>query len=202
MDVAPREDVVAALAAQVDELDGLVAHLDEAGWTRASACAGWTVADVLVHLAQTNEVAQASLENRWETVLDHWGGSGGEGTVDDLAAAAVERSVIRRGPEVYRWWKATADAVVGAFAATDPRARVQWDDPLGRDVDPHDRRGLGPRRRGRPHRTALAHRPPRPPHHPLLSPAPGGLRLRRCASSCSVLTARRGCSATTTRRRW
>jgi uncharacterized protein (TIGR03084 family) len=126
VDVAPREDVVAALAAQVDELDGLVAHLDEAGWTRASACAGWTVADVLVHLAQTNEVAQASLENRWETVLDHWGGSGGEGTVDDLAAAAVERSVIRRGPEVHLWWKATADAMVGAFAATDPRARVQW----------------------------------------------------------------------------
>lgn len=54
--------IVACLAAQHDELDTLLSGLDDAGWTRPTRCPGWTVADVVLHLAQTDELAVASAE--------------------------------------------------------------------------------------------------------------------------------------------
>ena len=50
------EAVLTALRAQLAELDALLDPLDDAGWARPSACEGWTIADVVLHLAQTNRV--------------------------------------------------------------------------------------------------------------------------------------------------
>jgi uncharacterized protein (TIGR03084 family) len=118
------DDVVAALRDQLRELDAMVSGLDAEDWTKPSACPGWSVADVLVHLAQTNELAIASVEGRWDEVTRMWGR--GEETVDELAGAAVETSRRRSAPEVHDWWRGTADAMVAAFAAVDPGARVPW----------------------------------------------------------------------------
>lgn len=120
------DDVVNALRGQLNELDLLVSGLDYTDWAKASACPGWSVADVLVHLAQTNEVAIASVEDRWDEVFAMWGDSADSTTVDELAGAAVEMSSRRSGPDVRKWWKRTADAMVLAFDATDPGARVPW----------------------------------------------------------------------------
>ena len=120
------DEVVQALAAQLDELDALVTGLDDAEWEQPSACPGWSVADVLVHLAQTNEVAIASVEDRAEEVFAMWALGEADTTVDELAGAAVELSSRRSGPEVHRWWKQTADDMVAAFDAVDPGARVHW----------------------------------------------------------------------------
>jgi hypothetical protein len=43
------------LAAEQDRLEKILAGLDEAQWGTASAAAGWTVADVVLHLAQSDE---------------------------------------------------------------------------------------------------------------------------------------------------
>src|SRR5207245_2894880 len=45
--------ILTALAEQQAELLGLLAPLDDSGWQRPSACEGWTVADVVLHVAQT-----------------------------------------------------------------------------------------------------------------------------------------------------
>jgi uncharacterized protein (TIGR03084 family) len=119
------DDVVDALRGQLDELAALVSGLGEGDWAKPSACPGWSVADVLVHLAQTNEVAIASVEDRWHEVTAMWSDAAGDATVDELAGAAVE-SGRRSGPEVHEWWKRTADDMVAAFAAKDPAARVLW----------------------------------------------------------------------------
>ncbi|MEO1064694.1 MAG: maleylpyruvate isomerase family mycothiol-dependent enzyme [Actinomycetota bacterium] len=119
-------DVAAALRAQVDELDGMLRGLDDAALATPSACAGWSVGDVLVHLAQTNEVAVASVEGPPERVAALWGGVGGETTVDDVAAEAVRSGPRRDGLGPYTWWKRTADDMTAAFEAVDPRARVPW----------------------------------------------------------------------------
>jgi hypothetical protein len=55
----PMDEVLTGLAGQDDELDGLVAGLDEGGWATPSRCPGWSVADVVLHLAQTDEMAAA-----------------------------------------------------------------------------------------------------------------------------------------------
>ena len=120
------DDVVRALRDQVDELDEMVSGLDDTDWETPSACPGWSITDVLVHLAQTNEVAIASVEARWGEVVAMWDREPGEATVDELAGAAVEQSSLRSGPAVHEWWKQTADAMVTAFEGVDPRARVQW----------------------------------------------------------------------------
>jgi hypothetical protein len=46
-------DELTALAEQHAELDALISGFDASAWTRASRCEGWTVTDVLLHLART-----------------------------------------------------------------------------------------------------------------------------------------------------
>ncbi|TMK86687.1 MAG: wyosine base formation domain-containing protein, partial [Actinobacteria bacterium] len=73
--MAAVDDVVVALAGQQAELTGIVTGLDDAGWQRPSRCEGWTVADVVLHLAQTNEMAIASVEDRIPQYLEAVGRS-------------------------------------------------------------------------------------------------------------------------------
>lgn len=119
-------DVVEALVAQQDELHALVADRDDEALARPTRCEGWSAADVLLHLAQTNEAAVASVAGRLEDF--RLGGVGGEGAadVDELAdlAVAAERS---GAPTALRdrWW-VSAVAQAEAFRGSDPSARVLW----------------------------------------------------------------------------
>jgi uncharacterized protein (TIGR03084 family) len=119
------DDVVAALAEQVDELRGLVGPLDEDGLATSSACDGWSVADVLLHLAQTNEVAVASVRGDLAAVAGQWG-QARSGNVDEAAGDAVAAERGATGAEVRARWDRSARDMVAAFAAADPAARVEW----------------------------------------------------------------------------
>ena len=48
------------LVAEQDRLDAILGGLDGADWAAPSAAAGWTVADVVLHLAQSEEAVTAS----------------------------------------------------------------------------------------------------------------------------------------------
>ncbi|MGI8939022.1 MAG: maleylpyruvate isomerase N-terminal domain-containing protein, partial [Iamia sp.] len=76
------EQILTALRAQLDELDALVAPLHDTGWALPSDCEGWAIADVVLHLAQTNELAAASAHGDLERVAKGWGRPEGT-TVDD-----------------------------------------------------------------------------------------------------------------------
>ncbi len=117
--------IVKALRDQLDELDGLVEPLDETGWSLPSACAGWTISDVVLHLAQTNEMAAASARGSLADAAWAWGQAEGE-TVDDVAAAAVGGERGAAGADVHRRWRDSADDMVDAFAACAPDDRVIW----------------------------------------------------------------------------
>jgi hypothetical protein len=43
------------LAAEQERLEGILGGLDETQWTSPSGAAGWTVADAVLHLAQSGE---------------------------------------------------------------------------------------------------------------------------------------------------
>ena len=84
------QQIVAALAEQQDELAGFVAGIGEDDWARPSACEGWTVADVLLHLAQTNEMAIGSATGRFAEVQRALASGARPATsVDDGADAIV-----------------------------------------------------------------------------------------------------------------
>lgn len=119
-------DVVDALAAQQAELLALVADRTEDELRRPTRCAGWTAADVLLHLAQTNEAAVASVGGRLGD-FSLGGVDGVEATdVDELADLAVKAEASMAPGEVRGRWSASAAAQEAAFRAVDPHARVMW----------------------------------------------------------------------------
>ena len=117
------EEILADLASQHVQLDGVLAGLDEEDWFRPSACEGWNVADVVVHITQTDEGAVASLEGR----LPEGGlAGGGSPDVDDWAERMVVAARGTRGAEVLERWRSTGAALRAALAGADPSDRVPW----------------------------------------------------------------------------
>lgn len=122
-------EVSTALAEQHAELWDMVAELEDGAWQLPTRCPGWSAADVVLHMAQTEEMAVASLQGRLGEVTNAFTAAAqeaGPGTVDDLAAWAVARERGSPGAAVAARWRAAADGVREAFAASDPRHRVLW----------------------------------------------------------------------------
>jgi uncharacterized protein (TIGR03084 family) len=121
------EQILGALGEQHAELAGLAAGLDEAAWARPSPCDGWTVSDVVLHMAQTDEMAVASLDHRMPQHLDEvastWASAG---DVDDGAGLLVAEQRGASGAEVFARWQAATDALRARFGAYDPHERVTW----------------------------------------------------------------------------
>lgn len=127
------EAILEALAAQNAELDSLLAGRSEAEAHQPSAAEGWTVADVVLHLAQTNEMATASVAGRlpdaatsagWRPPED--GETGGADPVDAMADATVARERDRPWAATYDRWLESVTGMQHAFACTDLQTRVLW----------------------------------------------------------------------------
>lgn len=119
---------VDALEAQQDELTGLVAGLDDGGWAQPSACAGWSIADVVLHLAQTNEMAIGSARGDFAGTLARLteGVSGEPGDIDASAAALVAHERGLPPAELLDRWRASCDALRAALLDLGPAERVTW----------------------------------------------------------------------------
>lgn len=125
------DKVVQALIAQQDDLSEVLHTLDDAGWQTPSRCEGWTVADVVRHLAQTNELAIASVQGRYaEAVEALAAGSGTGSSVEDGVAAMVARERDtesgRAGAPVLARWQRSAATLVDELSDCDPGRRVMW----------------------------------------------------------------------------
>ncbi len=119
------QEIVDDLGAQHAELWSLLEGLAPAGWAAASPCAGWDVADVVLHLHQTDELALASLRGDLDASIETFMRTGDD-AVDAAAAASVEDARGPAGAEVGAQWRASATALRELLAATDPSARLQW----------------------------------------------------------------------------
>lgn len=120
------DPIVDDLRAELDELAAMVDGLNEDDWRRPSACPGWSISDVLLHLAQTNEMATASVMGRLMEAGRGatWAGAGAG--VDAAADAAVAAERGSSGSAVHGRWRVSADRMVQAFRDTDPSVRVRW----------------------------------------------------------------------------
>jgi uncharacterized protein (TIGR03084 family) len=119
-------DVNQALAAELAELRDLLAALTDADWDRPSPCEGWSVSDVVLHLAQTNEMAIASAGGRFDEVVAAMTAGTTAQDVDEGAAIAVEKERGQPNEAVLARWQASADTLWDALEAADPHARVTW----------------------------------------------------------------------------
>ena len=116
-----RTNVVDDLEAEYARLDGILEALDDGAWRSPSAAAGWTVADVVLHLAQSEELAIASLTG---PDVERSIATEARG-VDDSAAERV--AAERAEPAaVFERWRTSSTAVIAALRSTDPDRLVPW----------------------------------------------------------------------------
>jgi uncharacterized protein (TIGR03084 family) len=121
-------DAVGALAEQQAELASLLEPLTGDAWERPTRCAGWDVRDVVLHLAQTDGMALASLEGRFaDDVAERLTGTAASPTtVDEGAAAMVAAERAQPAAVVHDRWRLGAAALLEAFRSADPHRRVRW----------------------------------------------------------------------------
>ena len=105
------------LSSEQERLAQILSGLTDAQWRADSGAQGWTVADVVLHLAQSEEGVATSA-------------AGGDGLtmsadVDDWAAAMVsaERS---EPPVVFERWQRARRAAVAALRSAPPDESLQW----------------------------------------------------------------------------
>jgi uncharacterized protein (TIGR03084 family) len=123
------------LEAEQERLAGILEGLDEGQWAAASGAEGWTVADVVLHLAQSEESVAVSVAT---------GGGPGAGpslgpllsgrtagsSIDDVAARAVQAERAG-GDQVLRRWQQARAVSVAALRGADPQQPLPWvDAPL------------------------------------------------------------------------
>lgn len=115
-------DVHADLAVEQEQLEALLAGLADADWDQPSSCQGWTISDVVLHLAQTEEAVVASVTGE---AFRFPGGLAG-GNVDEIVAGWVKTERGASPDEVFGRWKAARRAALSALADADPDAPVTW----------------------------------------------------------------------------
>ena len=151
------------LVAEQDQLEAILDELDNAAWLTESGAAGWTVADVVLHLAQTEEMVVASargesfgLGSRPDTDAD----AGRADTLDEVMDRVVRAEQASPG-EVFERWRSGAAGGGRRAAGSGSRATS----PVGgRAAQAHDAghhpagRALGSRAR---HHRPARHSVPR-----------------------------------------
>lgn len=122
-------DVVADLAAEEERLEEILTGLTEEQWLTESGASGWTVADVVLHLAQSEEAVVASATGNGASAYGGAlaGGVGGlrTGSVD---ATMEERVRAERAapPVVFERWRAARREALSALGAADPKQPLPW----------------------------------------------------------------------------
>ena len=113
------DDVLHDLLAEYDRLELILAGLTHDQWATSSGAPGWTVRDVVVHLAQTEEGVPLTL-----------GAPVGEWTTRDQpldeAVDARVRADDTPPAEVFERWRAARRASVTALERADPTVMVRW----------------------------------------------------------------------------
>ena len=158
------------LAAEQERLEKILTGLDEAQWVSASAAEGWTIADVVLHLAQSEEAAAATATHG--TLRGGLGVVAGE-TMDERADAAV-RMERRHPPRCSPGGSGPGGGAgrdagrrpgpAGAVDGRHDQAGHAGDDPAGRALGARPGHRRAARRRLARHAAAAAHRLAGAPH--------------------------------------
>lgn len=119
-------EVLADLAAEGDQLEALVAPLDEQGWRTPTPAAGWSVAHQVAHLAWTDEAAVAAATDKeaWDTLVLA-ALANPEGFADDEAA----RGAAAPAAEILARWRSSRRRLAETLAALPEGTRLPWYGP-------------------------------------------------------------------------
>lgn len=113
--------IVDDLEAEQDRLETLLSGLTAEQWQSPSAADGWSIADVVLHLAQTEEAVAYTLSNAGRPEAFDRGDAALDAAVDDAVRA-------QRAPaaDIFQRWRTARRAALDALRAADPDRRVPW----------------------------------------------------------------------------
>jgi uncharacterized protein (TIGR03084 family) len=118
------------LDALVDDLEAehrtlrdLLVGLSDDDWLRPTPSWQWDVRDTVAHLADTDEVAMATMRGEPQSLTAR---SAASASPEDVTYAGVLKGRRQRGAEVFAWWEHTTTTERAALRALDPSQRVPW----------------------------------------------------------------------------
>ncbi|MEY4362472.1 MAG: hypothetical protein RL391_1778 [Actinomycetota bacterium] len=116
--------VLADLAAEHSDLDGVVATIGEPDWRRPTPATSWTIADSVGHVAFFDERARLAITDPAEFAADR----------ERLIAAAphdpsVDFARSVPGHELLARWRRERALLIEAARVADPEVRVPWYGP-------------------------------------------------------------------------
>jgi uncharacterized protein (TIGR03084 family) len=117
------EEIFDDLQAEQEALEEVLSGLADHAWSAASGASGWSVADVVLHLAQTEEAVVAAATGHGEHLWADWQRFGD--TVEGTMAALV-RVQRAPGPVVLERWRVARRAALEALRAADPARPLHW----------------------------------------------------------------------------
>jgi uncharacterized protein (TIGR03084 family) len=109
------------LQAEEERLQGILEKLDESQWATESLAPGWSVADVVLHLAQSEEGVVATVTGVGVDTRQPETGL----SVDEQMARLVESQ--RDTPErIFQRWRTARVAALAELRAADPGKQLRW----------------------------------------------------------------------------
>lgn len=119
-------EICTDLTREYEELDAIVAALDESGWNVMTPAEGWTVKDQIRHLAYYDERAKLAVTEP-EAFEQHLAdiARDPEGHREALEKAGKELAV----EQLLNWWRQERRALLDALTPLDRKARLRWYGP-------------------------------------------------------------------------
>jgi uncharacterized protein (TIGR03084 family) len=120
------------LQAEQDRLDEVLGALGPGDWGRPSGAAGWSVSDVVLHLAQTEELVAASVKGDlapFATGVAPFAADPSRGlgsSVDEFAARWVQDERSTPPDAVHQRWRTARHAALDALRGCPPGTRLPW----------------------------------------------------------------------------
>lgn len=108
------------LEAEQGRLEEILGSLGSAQWAAPSAAAGWSVADVVLHLAQSEEAVTASAAGASLRLAP------GTGNTMDQIADDLVRAERDEPPRIFERWRRARRAALAALRAADPEQPLAW----------------------------------------------------------------------------
>ena len=113
-------DLFDDLEHELAQLESMLSSLTAAQWLSPSGAVGWSVADVVLHLAQTEEAIPLTANIPTEAT---WSANGD--TVDDMVEQWVQRE--RDEPSAtFERWKVAHRRAVATLRGADPLRKIRW----------------------------------------------------------------------------
>ena len=121
-------DIIDALESQHHELRALIAKCADPDWQRPTPCDGWDIGDVVLHMAQTDELAVMSAQGKLDGHANGFLSSGRDRdvSVDDAAARQVANERSIGGARIGQRWDTAARTLIDVLRTSNPSQRVTW----------------------------------------------------------------------------